>query len=168
MQNSRLIWPINECFWVKGEDLTPGQANRPQRRTTTACFIALTCSSFDEAIGDYNEKIMLVSRTKVCDFWVLLYWIWRPVLYNTTRQVVWQNAAASCQCVPMHKCGRAGSKQHWILCNRYTDWRTLSNFINNDVTVPSVNVAHSCAYQTYFCKHKVTNVQKFLASTHLH
>ena len=103
-----------------------------------------------------------------CAFWVLLYWIWRVVLYNTTRQMVWQNAAASCQCVPMHKCGRAGSKQHWILCNCYTDWRTLSNFINNDVTVPSVNVAHSCAYQTYFCKHKVTNVQNFLANTHLH
>jgi len=64
MQNSRLIWPINECFWVKGEDLTPGQANRPQRRTTTACFIALTCSSFDEAMGDFNEKIMLVSLNK--------------------------------------------------------------------------------------------------------
>jgi len=27
MQNSRLIWPINECFWVKGEDLTTGQCD---------------------------------------------------------------------------------------------------------------------------------------------
>jgi len=25
MQDSRLIRPIEECFWVKGEDLTPGQ-----------------------------------------------------------------------------------------------------------------------------------------------
>jgi len=27
MQNSRLIWPIKECFWVKREDLTPGQTD---------------------------------------------------------------------------------------------------------------------------------------------
>jgi len=27
MQNSRLTWPIKECFWVKGEDLTPGQTD---------------------------------------------------------------------------------------------------------------------------------------------
>ena len=39
-------------------------ANRPQTRTTTAYFTALTCSSFDEAMGDFNEKIMLVSHRK--------------------------------------------------------------------------------------------------------
>ena len=27
MQNSRLIWPIEECFWVKEEDYTPGQTD---------------------------------------------------------------------------------------------------------------------------------------------
>jgi len=30
MQNSGLIWPIIECFGVKGEDLTPGQTD-PKR-----------------------------------------------------------------------------------------------------------------------------------------
>ena len=27
MQNSRLIRPTEECFWVKGEDFTPGQTD---------------------------------------------------------------------------------------------------------------------------------------------
>jgi len=27
MQNSRLIRPIEECFWVKEEDFTPGQTD---------------------------------------------------------------------------------------------------------------------------------------------
>ena len=27
MQNSRLILPIEECFWVKEEDFTPGQTD---------------------------------------------------------------------------------------------------------------------------------------------
>ena len=39
-------------------------ANRPLTRTTTAYFTALTCSSFDEAMGDFNEKIILVSHRK--------------------------------------------------------------------------------------------------------
>jgi len=30
MQNSRLFWPVIECFGVKGEDLTPGQTD-PKR-----------------------------------------------------------------------------------------------------------------------------------------
>jgi len=37
-------------------------ANRPQISTTTAYFTAWICSSFDEAMGDFNEKIMLDSH----------------------------------------------------------------------------------------------------------
>jgi len=63
MQNNRFIRPINECFWVKGEDFSC--ANRPQRRTITACFTVWTSSSFDEAMDDVNEKITLDSHRKL-------------------------------------------------------------------------------------------------------
>ena len=63
MQNSRLIWPINECFEVKREDLNPGQTTpNAYNHCLSAYFTALTCSSFDEAMGDFNEKIILVSH----------------------------------------------------------------------------------------------------------
>ena len=63
-QNSRLICLVIECFGVKGEDLTPGQTDPKRVQPRTAYFTALTCSSFDEAMGDFNEKIMLVSHNK--------------------------------------------------------------------------------------------------------
>ena len=62
--NARLIRPIDECFGVKRGRFNPW-ANRPQRSSTTAYFTAWTSSSFDEAMGDFNEKIMLVSHRKL-------------------------------------------------------------------------------------------------------
>jgi len=56
MQNSSLIRLIEKYFWVKKEDFTPGQAD-PQRSTTTAYFTAWASSSFDDSMGDFNEKI---------------------------------------------------------------------------------------------------------------
>jgi len=60
MQNSRLIRPIEECFWVKMGRFDPW-ANRPQRSSTTAYFTAWTSSSFDDAM----EKMMLGSQRKL-------------------------------------------------------------------------------------------------------
>jgi len=61
MQNSRLIRPSEECFWVKAEDLNPGQTDpkvlQPLR--------ILLLGPADEAMGDFNERIMLVSHRKL-------------------------------------------------------------------------------------------------------
>jgi len=54
MQNSRLIWPINECFWVKWEDLSPGQTD-PKGLQPLPILLLWTCSSFDVAMGDFSE-----------------------------------------------------------------------------------------------------------------
>ena len=64
MQNSRHR-PIDlkNVFGLKGRFYS--WANRPQRRSGNAYFTAWTCSSFDDAMGDFNEKIMLVSNRTV-------------------------------------------------------------------------------------------------------
>ena len=84
MQNSRLNWPTNECFELKGKiwplgkptakaynhclfycfDLVHNCTGYSGSSTQPMFWLALTYSSFDEAMGDFNKEIMHVSHRK--------------------------------------------------------------------------------------------------------